>query len=75
MDCNDKQRCGHRGAGGVALKLSIDGELLNVWLDDTGIHFRHPSGTRTEGHLPWSVAISMSLLPPSLRRVRDATAA
>ncbi len=75
MDCNDKQRCGHRGAGGVGLKLSIDGELLDVWLDDTGIHFRHPSGTRTEGHLPWSVAISTSLLPPSLRRVHDATAA
>ena len=75
MDCNDKRRCGHRGEGGVDLPLAIDGERLDVWLDDTGIHFRHPSGTRTEGHLPWSIAISTSLLPPSLRRVHDATAA
>ncbi len=75
MDCSDEHRCGHRGPGGVQLKLWIDDELIDVWLDDTGIHFRHPTGTRTEGHLPWSVAISTSLLPPSLRRMHDVTAA
>ncbi len=75
MDCSDKPRCGHRGPGGVSLKLWIDHELIDVWLDDTGIHFRHPSGTSTEGHLPWSVAISTSLLPQALRRVDNANAA
>ncbi len=75
MDCSDKRRCGHRGPGGVSLKLWIDHELIDVWLDDTGIHFRHPSGTSTEGHLPWSVAISTSLLPQALRRVHNANAA
>ncbi len=74
MDCSD-ERCGHRGPGGVSLKLWIDQELIDVWLDDTGIHFRHPSGTQTEGHLPWSVAISTSLLPQALRRVDNANAA
>ena len=75
MDCSDKRRCGHRGTGGVAFKLWIRGELVDVWLDDTGIHLGHPSGTHTEGHLPWSVAISMSLVPPSLRPQASATAA
>ena len=75
MDCSDKRRCGHRGQGGISLKLWIDHELIDVWLDDTGIHFRHPSGTQTEGHLPWSVAISTSLLPQTMRRAYNAQAA
>ena len=43
-------------------------ETIRVWLDETGIHFRHSNGSRTEGHLPWSVAIAMSLLPPDVPR-------
>lgn len=75
MDCGHESRCGHRGVGGVSLKLWIEGELLDVWLDDTGIHFGHASGTRTEGHLPWRVAIGMSLVPPGLRPSDTASAA
>ncbi|HTO71730.1 MAG TPA: hypothetical protein VMR31_17855 [Myxococcota bacterium] len=52
----------------------INGEIIGVWLDETGIHFR-ADGTRTEGHLPWSVAIAMSLLPPDVPRVGTIEAA
>jgi hypothetical protein len=59
---------------GVRLDLVIRGdkggeagETIRVWLDETGIHF-HSDGSRTEGHLPWSVAIAMSLLPPDVPR-------
>jgi hypothetical protein len=60
---------------GVPLELVIGGETIRVWLDETGIHFRHPDGSRTEGHLPWSVAIAMSLLPPDVPRVGTIEAA
>ena len=60
---------------GVALKLHIDGEMIDVWLDDRGIHFSHPVGTSTRGHLPWGIAIAMSLLPPELPRMAAVTAA
>jgi hypothetical protein len=43
-------------------------ETIRVWLDETGIHFRHAKGSRTEGHLPWSLALAMSLLPPDVPR-------
>ena len=49
---------------GVPIKLFVGQELIDVWLDETGIHFRHPDGTTTEGHLPWTMAIAMSLVPP-----------
>jgi len=52
---------------GVPLDLVISGETIRVWLDETGIHF-HSDGSRAEGHLPWSVAIAMSLLPPDVPR-------
>jgi hypothetical protein len=55
--------------GGVRFELVIDGETIGVWLDEAGIHFRHADGSRTEGHLPWLVAIAMSLLPPDQPRV------
>jgi hypothetical protein len=45
------------------------GETIRVWFDEAGIHFRHSNGSRTEGHLPWSLAIAMSLLPPDVPRV------
>ena len=53
----------------------VVGETIQVWLDETGIHFRHSNGSRTEGHLPWSVAIAMSLLPPDVPRVGTIEAA
>jgi len=58
----------------VRVELVINGEIIGVWLDETGIHFR-ADGTRTEGHLPWSVAIAMSLLPPDVPRVGTIEAA
>lgn len=51
------------------------GETIRVWLDETGIHFRHANGSRTEGHLPWSLALAMSLLPPDVPRVGTIEAA
>jgi hypothetical protein len=68
------QRSGTQG-GSVPLELVIDGETIRVWLDEAGIHFRHTEGTRTEGHLPWLLAIAMSLLPPDLPRVGTIEAA
>lgn len=53
----------------------VVGETIRVWLDETGIHFQHANGSRTEGHLPWSVAIAMSLLPPDVPRVGTIEAA
>jgi hypothetical protein len=50
-------------------------ETIQVWFDETGIHFRHANGSRTEGHLPWSLAIAMSLLPPDAPRVATIEAA
>lgn len=67
---------------GVPLDLVIretgseaGGETIRVWFDETGIHFRHSKGSRTEGHLPWSLAIAMSLLPPDVPRVGTVEAA
>lgn len=53
----------------------VAGETIHVWLDETGIHFRHANGSRTEGHLPWSLALAMSLLPPDVPRVGTIEAA
>jgi hypothetical protein len=60
---------------GVSLKLHVDDEMIDVWLDDSGIHFSHPDGTSTQGHLPWGIAIAMSLIPPQLPRMAEVTAA
>ena len=68
------QRSGAQG-GGVPLELVIDGETIGVWLDESGIHFRHAHGSRTEGQLPWLVAIAMSLIPPDVPRVGTIEAA
>ena len=59
----------------VQLELLVGRETIRVWLDDSGIHFRHTDGSRTEGHLPWSVAIAMSLIPPDRPRVGTIEAA
>ena len=60
---------------GVPLELVIGRETICVWLDDAGIHFRHAEGSLAEGHLPWSVAIAMSLIPPDLPRMGTIEAA
>lgn len=57
------------------VELVVGRETIRVWLDDAGIHFRHTDGSRTEGHLPWGVAIAMSLLPPDLPRMGTVEAA
>jgi len=61
--------------GGVPLELVIGGETIRVRLDESGIHFRHAEGSATEGHLPWLIAIAMSLIPPDLPRVGTIEAA
>ena len=61
-----RNESGHSDAGG---------ETIRVWFDDAGIHFRHSNGSRTEGLLPWSVALAMSLLPPDVPRVGTIEAA
>jgi hypothetical protein len=53
----------------------IGRETIQVWLDDAGIHFRHADRSHTEGHLPWSVAIAMSLIPADLPRIGTIEAA
>ena len=68
MARNDQRASADRGTRGVPLKLFIDEELIDVWLDETGIYFRHPHGSNTEGHLPWTTAIAMSLVPEDLPR-------
>ena len=48
---------------GVPLELVIGRETIRVWLDDAGIH------------LPWSVAIAMSLIPANSPRMGTIEAA
>ena len=57
------------------VELVVGRETIRVWLDDAGIHFRHTDGSRTEGHLPWTLAIAMSLLPPDAPRMGTIEAA
>jgi hypothetical protein len=60
----------------LELRLELaSGETLRVRLDANGIHFRHADGSRTEGHLAWTDAIALSLLPPDLPRTRAIEAA
>jgi len=72
-DCRGRDR--HARERGLPLELVIGRETIRVWLDDAGIHFRHADGSTTEGHLPWSVAIAMSLIPPDLPRMGTIEAA
>lgn len=77
MNRSGECRGGDRRASdrGVPLELVIGRETIRVWLDDAGIHFRHEDGSRTEGHLPWSVAIAMSLIPADMPRMGTIEAA
>ncbi|MFQ5515287.1 MAG: hypothetical protein ACE5FG_12750 [Myxococcota bacterium] len=51
------------GGRNPTLELRVGRETVRIWFDSRGIHFRHPEGRRTEGVLPWDVALAMSLLP------------
>ena len=59
---------------GVPVELCIGREIIDVWLDEQGIHFRQEGAHASEGVLPWGVAIAMSLLPPGLPRMPTVTA-
>ena len=72
-DCRGGDR--RANSRGVPLELVIGRETIRVWLDDAGIHFRHADGSPTEGHLPWSVAIAMSLIPANSPRMGTIEAA
>lgn len=54
------------------LELEVGEEIVEVRLDTEGIHFRHPDGSETQGHLSWDVAIAMSLLPEGMKRATPA---
>jgi hypothetical protein len=43
-------------------------EVIEVRIDGEGIHFRHPGGSQTQGHIPWEVALAMCMLPMELKR-------
>ena len=51
----------------IPVELRFGEHRIDVWLDHRGIHFRQEEGHVTEGHLPWDVAIAMSLMPPEWR--------
>jgi hypothetical protein len=57
------------------LALQIGQEVVNIWFDAEGIHFRHPGGRSTEGILPWDLAMAMSLVPENKRRPLNTPAA
>ncbi len=50
----------------VELFLYVNREKVEVRLDADGIHFHQPGGS-TDGVLPWSSALAMSLLPAGVR--------
>ena len=72
-DCRGGDECAP--PRGVPLELVIGRETIRVWLDDAGIHFRHADGSPTEGHLSWSLAIAMSLIPANQPRLGTIEAA
>ncbi len=78
-DCRGDDRLAREGGASldlaVRLELLIGRETIRVWIDDSGIHFRHTDGSSTEGHLPWSVAIAMSLIPADMPRMGTIEAA
>jgi hypothetical protein len=76
MDRASVRRSGERATqrASVPVELCIGREVIDVWLDEQGIHFRQEGAHAPEGVLPWGVAIAMSLLPPGLPRMPTATA-
>lgn len=64
-----RQGASSRALGkGALMELRIGHETVSIWFDENGIHFRQAEGGRTEGVLPWDVAMAMSLIPEKLRR-------
>lgn len=55
----------------VPVELRIGSDRIDVWIDHRGIHFRQEDGRGTEGHLPWELAIALSLVPQEGRRPQD----
>jgi hypothetical protein len=53
---------------GIPVELCIESQTIQVWLDHSGIHFLPVGRGVTRGHLPWEIAIAMSLIPPGLQR-------
>ena len=56
-------------ASGCSIELQIGQEVIEVWLDETGIHFSQAGAANPGGTLPWGEAIAMSLIPPHLPRM------
>jgi hypothetical protein len=56
------------GDASTVLELQVGDEIIEVRLDDAGIHFCHPWGDASEGYLTWDAALAMSFLPESYRR-------
>ena len=61
--------------GADGLELQIGRALVNIWFDADGIHFGPRDGDSAEGLLPWDVAMAMSLIPDSVRRPINTSAA
>jgi hypothetical protein len=76
MDRASVRRSEERGfqGAGAPVELCIGREVIDVWLDEQGIHFRQEGAHAPEGVLPWGIAIAMSLLPPGLPRMPTVTA-
>ena len=51
----------------VPVELHLGSQQVDVWIDHEGIHFRQGDENPTVGHLPWELAIAMSLVPPEWR--------
>ena len=51
----------------VPIELRIGSDRIDVFIDQSGIHFRQEHGA-ARGHLPWDVAIAMSLVPEAAKR-------
>jgi len=52
----------------VPIELTFGSQRIDVFIDHRGIHFRQENGSAAEGHLPWDLAIAMSLVPEAMRR-------
>ena len=49
------------------IKLFVKGELIDVVLDETGIHFSQTGTGSATGHLDWERALGMSLFGQGTR--------
>ncbi len=58
----------------VPIELRIGSDRIDVFIDQSGIHFQQKHSV-TRGHLPWDVAIAMSLLPEGVRRAGSSSRA